>query len=307
MKKSKIYFLVFLFISINVYSQDKIISYYDINWKETKRKNASFYREAFKDNDLWHVNDYYISGKLQMSGTYIDDSLKVKDGEFKFYFENGNVESEGKFVNNNYVGIWKWFFDNSNLRLTGEYNQDGKKNGYWKAWYVNGNVDYEGNYLENKKVGEFKWYYNNGKVSSTEFYEDMVRIIHWDVNGNKENEFIKEIESKEENTSDILNYYAIEQKPEFPGGEAGLLQFIAANTIYPLKAKKKSITGRVFVGFIIDKAGDVTDIKILRSIHPLLDQAALDVIRKLPKWTPGKDHNRPVKVSYQIPLKFSLN
>lgn len=118
---------------------------------------------------------------------------------------------------------------------------------------------------------------------------------------------VADIQVEEEEVDEVFNFYVLEDKPEFPGGEAALLKWIAQNTKYPEMAKENGIQGRIFVGFVIDKAGKVTEVKILRGVDPYLDKEALRVVNSMPSWTPGKQRGKPVKVSYQVPIKFTLN
>jgi protein TonB len=104
----------------------------------------------------------------------------------------------------------------------------------------------------------------------------------------------------------IVDFYKIEEKPEFPGGEEGLMKWIVENTKYPPIPKEEGITGKVFVSFIIDKEGNVSEVTLLNNVDPYLDKEALRVISSLPKWKPGKQGGESVKVSFQLPIKFML-
>ncbi len=105
------------------------------------------------------------------------------------------------------------------------------------------------------------------------------------------------------------SYYlsVIEEKPEFPGGEAAAFQWIANNIKYPEIAKENNIQGKVFVQFVIGKDGKVTDVQVVRGVDPSLDKEAVRVIQSMPAWKPGKQRNKPVKVSFQLPINFKLN
>jgi protein TonB len=94
--------------------------------------------------------------------------------------------------------------------------------------------------------------------------------------------------------------------PKFLGGEKAMYKYIAENIKYPEKAKKDGIEGRVFVSFIVEKDGSVSEVELLRGIGSGCDEAALDVIRNMPQWNPGKQHGQPVRVQYRMPVKFSL-
>ena len=98
----------------------------------------------------------------------------------------------------------------------------------------------------------------------------------------------------------------VEHHPSCPGGQQALLDFLRQNVNYPEQAKKDSIEGRVVVGFVIDTDGSITDPKIVRSVHPLLDAEALWVVKLMPKWEPGYQNGIPVRVKYNIPVTFKL-
>ena len=101
-------------------------------------------------------------------------------------------------------------------------------------------------------------------------------------------------------------YMIVEQMPEFPGGEAELLGFISRNIHYPEEAKKKGIQGRVFIGFIIEKDGSVSNVRNLRGVNSELDAEAMRVVKSMPKWKPGMQNGEAVRVSYLIPINFKL-
>jgi protein TonB len=111
----------------------------------------------------------------------------------------------------------------------------------------------------------------------------------------------------EEEADEVINFYVIEEKPEFPGGEAAMFQWIAKNIKYPDIAKENGIQGKVFVQFVIGKDGKVTDVTIVRGVDPSLDKEALRVIQSMPPWKPGKQRGKPVRVSFQLPINFKLS
>ena len=103
--------------------------------------------------------------------------------------------------------------------------------------------------------------------------------------------------------------YAFEQlevKPEFPNGNEGLAKYLSDNIKYPKKALKNSITGKVFVQFVIDKTGKVTNVVAVRGVEKSLDKEAVRVIKSMPKWKPGMKDGQPVKVKYTIPIIFKF-
>ena len=101
-------------------------------------------------------------------------------------------------------------------------------------------------------------------------------------------------------------YQIVEEMPQYPGGEDALMDYVSKNVVYPSEAQEKGISGRVFVGFIVEKDGSVSNVKVLRGIGGGCDEEAVRVISGLPKWKPGKQDGKPVRVSYQMPINFKL-
>lgn len=105
---------------------------------------------------------------------------------------------------------------------------------------------------------------------------------------------------------DTQVFFIVEDMPEFPGGELALRQFIANSVKYPVIAQENGIQGRVYVTFVVDADGSVSEPRIARGVDPSLDKEALRVVSSLPKWKPGKQRGKPVRVSYTVPINFQL-
>lgn len=101
-------------------------------------------------------------------------------------------------------------------------------------------------------------------------------------------------------------FYVVDELPVFPGGEEALRNWLAENIRYPGEAKADSIQGKVYVTFIVDEQGKVTDSKLARGASPALDKEALRVVNAMPAWKPGKHKGKEVKVSYTVPISFKL-
>ena len=99
----------------------------------------------------------------------------------------------------------------------------------------------------------------------------------------------------------------VEVMPQFPGGQIAMLKYIMENMKYPEQAMKEGIQGRVAVRFIVEKDGSISDVKPILSVHPLLNKEAVRVVESMPKWTPGKQNGKPVRVRFNVPVMFKLN
>ena len=102
-------------------------------------------------------------------------------------------------------------------------------------------------------------------------------------------------------------YQVVDKMPEFPGGEKAMMEFLSKNIVYPEKAKEAGIQGRVFVGFVIEKDGSVSNVKIMKGIGGECDEEALRVVKSMPNWKPGKKGGKDVRVSYTLPINFKLS
>ena len=146
--------------------------------------------------------------------------------------------------------------------------------------------------------------------SQDELTESKVQISIADVKGNDElngkdiadlQEVITQApEEKEE------PYTMVEQMPQFPGGPAELLKYIAKNLHYPAIAAENGIQGRVILRFVVSAEGNVENVQVLRSLDPYCDKEAIRVVQSLPKWIPGKQNGRNVPVYYTCPIVFKL-
>ena len=141
---------------------------------------------------------------------------------------------------------------------------------------------------------------------------EVIEIVEDEVEIEEELE-IEDTESDEdiaieiEEESDDEFFMVVENMPEFPGGDLGLMKYIQRNVKYPPIAKEYNITGKVYVSFIVDKSGSVTNVKIVRGVDKTLDAEALRVVKSLPKYKPGKQRGKAVRVMFTIPINFTLN
>ncbi len=112
---------------------------------------------------------------------------------------------------------------------------------------------------------------------------------------------IEEEEPEEETIFEI-----VENMPEFPGGQAALMQYLSKNIRYPTIAQENGTQGRVIIQFVINRDGSVVDPVVVRSVDPYLDKEALRVVSTLPKWKPGQQRGKPVRVKFTVPVVFRL-
>ena len=114
------------------------------------------------------------------------------------------------------------------------------------------------------------------------------------------------VEVEEEEPEEQQIFQVVEEMPEFPGGMAECLKFISKNIKYPPIAQESGIQGRVIIQFVVNQDGSIVDPVVMRTVDPYLDKEALRVIMMMPKWKPGKQRGKPVRVKYTVPVTFRL-
>ena len=148
------------------------------------------------------------------------------------------------------------------------------------------------------------------QTTQLEIVDDNVETEDININAEVEqNEIIEEYVAPEVVEEEVVEqeiFQIVEEMPAFPGGEAKLMEYVGKNIKYPQIARETGIQGRVFIGFVVEPDGSVSNVKLLRGIGGGCDEEAMRVVKSMPKWKPGKQRGKAVRVSYQIPVFFKL-
>jgi TonB family protein len=120
---------------------------------------------------------------------------------------------------------------------------------------------------------------------------------------NQDNNIEDNISESESNSI----YSVVEEQPSYPGGDEARIRFLQANMKYPEEAKERGVQGKVFVTFIVEVNGSLSNISVLKGIGRVVDEEAIRVVKLMPKWIPGKMKGVPVRVQFNLPIKFTLN
>ena len=136
--------------------------------------------------------------------------------------------------------------------------------------------------------------YLEGKMTSTKKDGMTVNQVDW-----------QKKTSYDEPQEKVI-FQVVEEMPEFPGGIAEAMKFLAKNIKYPVAAQEAKIEGRVIVQFVVGRDGSVSDVKVMRGVNPELDAEAIRVVSIMPKWNPGKQRGKAVAVKYTMPIMFRL-
>ena len=102
-------------------------------------------------------------------------------------------------------------------------------------------------------------------------------------------------------------FHVVEQMPQFPGGQAAMMKFIADSLRYPSVVCTGGVEGRIVVRFVVDCEGNIVNPLVVRSVDPLLDREAIRLVKSMPKWIPGRQNGKPVNVTCLVPIRFKLN
>ncbi|PKO97844.1 MAG: hypothetical protein CVU14_09205 [Bacteroidetes bacterium HGW-Bacteroidetes-9] len=101
-------------------------------------------------------------------------------------------------------------------------------------------------------------------------------------------------------------FTVVEESPQYPGGEEARVKFLQDNLRYPDKAREDGIQGTVYISFVVETDGAITDIRVLRGIGSGCDEEAVRAIKKMPRWIAGKQRGKPVRVQFNMPIVFTL-
>ena len=136
--------------------------------------------------------------------------------------------------------------------------------------------------------------------------DDELILEDQEVDQNTQVEFV-EFDDEEEAADEGEVFFIVEDMPSFQGkGQDGFRSYIHDNLRYPEIAAENGISGRVFVQFTVNKDGSISDVKVIRGVDSALDAEALRVVKTAPKWEPGKQRGKPVRVSFTFPIVFVL-
>lgn len=140
--------------------------------------------------------------------------------------------------------------------------------------------------------------------NEVEVEEDIIIDVDADMDTEVE-EYVPMIMEEEEVVEEKI-FIVVEDQPSFPGGDAARMKYLGKNIEYPQLARESGIQGTVFVTFVVEKDGHVTDVRILRGIGGGCDEEAVRVVKNMPNWSPGKQRGKPVRVQFNMPIRFAL-
>ena len=245
---------------------------------------ASYYRETEQKGNMYLVRDFYAAGNqlaMEASCSQVVPRL-LYEGSYKTYHKNGEVMEEGNYKDNEKRGLWKSFYENGQQEKEMLYEQD--KALYQQHWDESGNaqlVNGTGHYTQNKYVS-----------IGVQYMEilDHLLIASYSVNP----------------ASSDTTYIVVQETASYKGGMPALHKSIAKTLRYPPDARRNGIEGKIFVEFIVERDGTVSDVGVIKGLEGGLNEEAERVMKLMNKWIPGKVKGRTVRQRMVLPIAFRL-
>ncbi len=238
---------------------------------------------------------------VEQKSTAID--MKSADVIKKFYNLNGEeVKSLAnaktiKILKKNAKDLWdvNEFSEDGFLKMEGTFSDLKKENkqGKFKYYRTSGQVDTEGFYNNDTAEGEWRFYFPSGRLSGLETYENGVctKRNYWNEDG-----------------SELFDYKLAEKLlPTYEGGQSKVDEYIKKNINFPAESLKNKLSGRVVVSFWVDESGKVISPKIEESLNTNIDNQVIKLVGMMSNWKPARQHNRPFKQMYILPITFGYH
>lgn len=319
MKNILLFISLFCDLSVSAQQSDTVEHYLTLGGKPCEPANAFYYRLGVKSGEQWKVKQFYIASQTkQMEGYYSKygkDTFEIRNGAFTYYHENGKVQKRERYINDLKEGVLKGYDSTGKLVDSGFFRKGVPYDQHYK-WYSNGQVSFKGLYdADGKGVGEEWAYFEDGKISHhRKTKEGYITDSVWTYY--HENGAISCLEYYSKDSMERMDCFEEDGQPAnikycehiiLAVSKVDIPTHLQKNLEYPREAVNNNVEGTVYLGFFVDKDGSVKDVKIIgRKVGMGCDEEAIRVMRLLPKWTPGRDHNRLGKVYFTQAVTFRL-
>lgn len=145
-------------------------------------------------------------------------------------------------------------------------------------------------------------------IDNNQESDNEIGIINMDLTDDIEmGEAVAAAPDVEEEVKEDIVYVVVEQVAEFPGGEEALYKYLKDNIVYPNIARQTGIEGKVYIRFVVEKDGSISNVKVMRDIGGGCGEEAMRVVKSMPKWKPAKQQTRTVRSEFNLPVNFSFN
>ena len=254
--------------------------------------SATHYRIVDRKNELlgiYAMREYSLTGTLLLRGTLSSLDPVVRTGLLMWYHPNGAKAAQVHYRNDEAEGLYVAWYEDGRVSQRGEY-ENGQRTGTWISVHRNGQKRSKGTYAAGRPVGDWRHFYDTGQPSAIELLsrDKGPALAFFNEDGSP---YVGKLQKRE--------------TPQFPGGEAALLSYVARNTAYPRNTRRKGITGKVFVSYTVDEQGRVGQVRVVQGLSPETDQEARRVVASLPAFQPGREYRVPTAMTFTVPIHFS--
>ena len=281
------------------------------------RKGGKRFINNYKNNTLHGVKTtYYWAGAIKSETNYENGYRKGTqkiynfDGSVKTLIVNSGTKGNRECNDYNYRDSTITTYNELSYKKTGPvleknfyeilldscYFENGKIVGERIGYYESGKVKYKFQYIDALKEGDQFYYLENGELEKTEFY----------TKGDLVSTKVKNVVTIEKDKNYDNVFTVVEKMPEFPGGMEGLMEYLSKSIKYPHQARELGVKGKVYIQFIVEKNGSITELDVIRGIGEGCDEIALQAVEDMPTWSPGEQRGIPVRVRFVLPVNFTL-
>lgn len=294
-----------------VADNDKII-YLDSIWNPTSEENHQYYRiikDYYSDLKEYKIFEYYKNNSLKTAATMSGKDSGSYIGEKTSYYKNGNKQDITYYNNGRPTGKALSYYESGNLKEEGEYTGNFeiagklyKLNQYWDEnnnhLIIDGNGFYScGNSIEYIETGKYKDGFKDGIFEGKDLIKNTSFTEKYE-NG----KFISGTRTFADNTKS--EYFEMEAKPFPKKGMQDFYNFIGKNFKYTKESIKNNIQGKIYIRFVIDKDGKITEPIVIKGLGYGLDEEAIRVLSRYENWNPGVQKGVKVRCSYSLPLNI---
>lgn len=319
MRKAVPFFCCAAFLCVTSFVQaQKVEEFFDYSFKPTKDAGR-YYVVTEKKGDRWYREAYYLPERtIAMKGSYKDKDCKIADGMIESYYANRYPKSKINYIDGKKDGLSLSYHENGMMRDSVNYtldhrvgiglgwdedgyvvdssNFDGRGNGTEVHWYSNGPVMSAGRIInDTTKINRWNYYHSNGQLNATEDYTD----------GKKTSCSCYTAEGKQLDSLICIK----EEEAYFPQKESGWRRFLEKNLNPDVPVKNRAQEGvyTVIVQFVVDKDGNITDIKPLTNFGFGMEAEVVRIMQKSPKWVPAMQFGINVKAYRRQPITFVVS
>lgn len=266
--------------------------YFNNSWEQSTREEARYYRIINMDPSgdlMFYVTDYYLSGQVQMTGTYRSIRPDHREGTFTWFTSDGQKQQECNYKNNQLHGLYQEWFENGQNKTRQNFNE-GLLDGPVKSWRKDGTLQLDAQYSKGELHGFFISYYSNSQMARKDLY-DQGQFIE----GQCYTEYGQSTE-----------YFPYIIMPSFVGGVPELQKFIKKELTYPKKAEKEGREATILILFTVDENGRIQNPNIIHGNAADFNEEALRIVNSFPDWIPGKMDGTPVPLQATVQIDFTL-